>query len=156
MSKFCCRTLASLLIASCSGSAKQSSAERAVIALNGQWQIEDSISADQDPASWTHTVPVPGLTNLARPSFADVDAFDSKEVLWNRFRKGKVQEKNRWTPGIYDDVFLMLSDNPVIHCVHSACGYLNYTVNGPTPENWREETINVTHQLTQGTQVMVR
>ena len=35
-------------------------------------------------------------------------------------------------------------------------GFLNFQVNGPTPENWREETINVTHQLTNGTQVMVR
>jgi hypothetical protein len=34
--------------------------------------------------------------------------------------------------------------------------FLNYQVNGPTPENWREETINVTHQLTNSTQVMVR
>jgi hypothetical protein len=34
--------------------------------------------------------------------------------------------------------------------------FLNYQVNGPTPENWREETVNVTHQLTKGTQLMVR
>jgi hypothetical protein len=34
--------------------------------------------------------------------------------------------------------------------------FLNYQVNGPSPENWREETINVTHQLTNSTQVMVR
>ncbi len=34
--------------------------------------------------------------------------------------------------------------------------FLNYQVNGATPENWREETINVTHQLTNSTQVMFR
>ena len=195
-------------------------AERAVIALNGEWQIEDSVSAGEMPDHWTHTVPVPGLANLARPSFADVDAFDSKEVLWNRFRKGKAPEsaladgqgvsrqnrnyfwyrrtfrapagrqaailkidkaqfgaavwlngkkigdhlpcftaayfevtnaidwsgentltvrigahpavlpatfpagtdfeKNRWTPGIYDDVSLLLSDNPVIQTIQVA------------------------------------
>jgi hypothetical protein len=38
----------------------------------------------------------------------------------------------------------------------NASGFLNYQTNGPTPENWREETLNVTHQLTHSTQVMVR
>src|SRR5205809_470248 len=35
-------------------------------------------------------------------------------------------------------------------------GFLNFQANGPTPENWREETLNITHQLTHNTQVMVR
>lgn len=81
-----------LAAGSCFDLAEIRGAERTVISLNGDWQIEDSISAGDIPASWTHTAPVPGLANLARPAFPDVDAFDSKEVLWNRFRKGKVPE----------------------------------------------------------------
>jgi hypothetical protein len=38
----------------------------------------------------------------------------------------------------------------------NSAGFLNFQTNGPTPENWREETVNVTHQLSTSTQVMVR
>lgn len=38
----------------------------------------------------------------------------------------------------------------------NAPGFLNFIANGPTPENWREETLNVTHQLSNSTQIMVR
>ena len=37
-----------------------------------------------------------------------------------------------------------------------AAGFLNFQANGPTPENWREETLNITHRLTHNTEVMVR
>ncbi len=63
-------------------------AQRITVPLDGEWQIEDGIAAGQMPASWSHIVPVPGLANLARPGFADVDQFDGKEVLSNRIRKG--------------------------------------------------------------------
>jgi hypothetical protein len=66
--------------------------QRVTVPLNGDWQIEDSVSGDAIPARWNHTVPVPGLANLARPVFRDVDQFDSKEVISNRVRQGKLPE----------------------------------------------------------------
>ncbi|HEX4168095.1 MAG TPA: carboxypeptidase regulatory-like domain-containing protein [Bryobacteraceae bacterium] len=35
-------------------------------------------------------------------------------------------------------------------------GFLNFNQNAPDSDNWRQETINVTHQLTNNTQVQVR
>ncbi len=64
-------------------------AARVVIPLDGEWRIEDSVEADQMPAAFSHTVPVPGLANLAKPAFPDVDRFDSASVISNRIRKGK-------------------------------------------------------------------
>lgn len=66
------------------------SAQRVTISLDGDWQIEDSVAPDRVPVSWSHTAPVPGLANLARPPFTDVDRFDGKEVLSNRIRKGMI------------------------------------------------------------------
>ena len=59
---------------------------RVTIPLDGHWQIEDGKSPEAIPASFTHTVPVPGLANLAQPAFADVDGFWSREYLANRIR----------------------------------------------------------------------
>lgn len=44
------------------------------------------------PREWHHRVPVPGLAHLAQPGFADVDRFDSKEVIVNRVQKGILPE----------------------------------------------------------------
>ena len=65
-------------------------AQRVIVPLDGEWQIEDSIAPDTIPEKWVHTVQVPGLANLARPPFPSVDEFDSKEVVSNRIRKGKL------------------------------------------------------------------
>lgn len=54
---------------------------RETILLNGTWQVEDSIRGDRAPDSYTHTAPVPGLTHSATPSFKDVDAFESRELI---------------------------------------------------------------------------
>ena len=67
-------------------------AERVTLSLDGEWQIEDSLAADAMPREWHHRVPVPGLAHLAQPGFADVDQFDSKEVISNRVRKGVLPE----------------------------------------------------------------
>jgi len=67
-------------------------AERVTLSLDGEWQIEDSLAADGMPREWHHRVPVPGLAHLAQPGFADVDQFDSKEVISNRVRKGVLPE----------------------------------------------------------------
>jgi len=70
-------------------------AGRVTVSLDGEWQIEDSVSAEAMPARFTHTVPVPGLANLARPAFADVDRFDSTAVILNRISKGKLPASAR-------------------------------------------------------------
>ena len=69
--------------------------ERVTLSLDGEWQIEDSVAADAMPREWRHRVPVPGLAHLAQPGFADVDQFDSKEVIANRVSKGKLPESAR-------------------------------------------------------------
>ncbi|HTQ55578.1 MAG TPA: glycoside hydrolase family 2 TIM barrel-domain containing protein [Bryobacteraceae bacterium] len=66
--------------------------ERVTLSLDGDWQIEDSLAADAIPHEWHHRVPVPGLAHLAQPGFADVDRFDSQEVISNRVRKGVLPE----------------------------------------------------------------
>jgi beta-galactosidase len=70
-------------------------AQRITFSLNGTWEIEDSLSPSDLPKAFTHTVPVPGLANLARPSFPEVDLFDSRELISNRIRSGKLPESAR-------------------------------------------------------------
>jgi len=60
--------------------------ERTTVSLNGQWQIADSVAADAVPDTFPHTVPVPGLANLATPALDNVDGFLSREQLANRIR----------------------------------------------------------------------
>ncbi len=61
-------------------------AQRETISLDGAWQIADSKSAEEIPETFDHTVPVPGLANLAQPPFDNVDRFYSREQLANRIR----------------------------------------------------------------------
>ena len=68
-------------------------AGRVTVSLDGQWQIEDSRSGDQPPASFTHHVPVPGLVHSASPAFADVDEFQSKELLLNLTGRGAFSQQ---------------------------------------------------------------
>ena len=61
-------------------------ADRTTVSLDGIWRIADSLSAEDMPSDFPHTVPVPGLANLATPAFTHVDAFLSREQLANRIR----------------------------------------------------------------------
>jgi hypothetical protein len=65
------------------------------VPLDGTWQIEESLSATDMPIRFTHTVPVPGMANLAQPAFPGVDQFDSLELISNRIRSGKLPESAR-------------------------------------------------------------
>lgn len=78
------------LLAACS--APLWAASRVTIPLDGVWQIADSRAADAMPASYTHTVPVPGLAHSSTPPFADVDQFDSRQVIQNRVKRGMLPE----------------------------------------------------------------
>lgn len=53
---------------------------RITISLDGTWQIEESVSDSVIPLVFSHTVPVPGLVNLARPAFKDAGKFISREL----------------------------------------------------------------------------
>ncbi len=61
-------------------------AGRTTISLDGTWQIDESVSPTDMPKKFDHTVVVPGLVNLAKPGFPDVDLFASREYLerWGR------------------------------------------------------------------------
>ena len=61
-------------------------ADRVTISLDGTWTIADGKDPSAVPASFDHTVRVPGLANRATPAFANVDAFFSREQLANRIR----------------------------------------------------------------------
>jgi hypothetical protein len=75
--------------------ATAASAQRVTVPLDGTWQIEDSAAADEIPKLWWRRAPVPGLANLARPAFAGVDLFDSRELIDNRIRAGLLPESAR-------------------------------------------------------------
>ena len=64
--------------------ARVDAADRKTFSLDGQWQIEESVSATNQPQQFKHKAPVPGLANLAVPAFPNVDQFDSQELVANR------------------------------------------------------------------------
>ncbi len=75
-------------------------AERTIVSLDGTWRIADGTAADEVPSVFPSTVPVPGLANLARPAFPDVDRFTSRENLANRIRSKLAPDdwmKTYWT-----------------------------------------------------------
>ncbi|WP_159523057.1 glycoside hydrolase family 2 TIM barrel-domain containing protein [Sunxiuqinia indica] len=59
-----------------------SQSERKVMSLNGEWQVSESITPDYLPESYSHTVQVPGLVDLATPAF---DSVYSKSPLRDYF-----------------------------------------------------------------------
>ncbi len=65
-------------------------AERRTISLDGMWDIEDSRDAEAIPSVWKHKAPVPGLAHSAQPAFPQVDQFDSRMLIQNRVRDGKL------------------------------------------------------------------
>lgn len=69
-------------------------AGRLTVSLDGVWEIADSIG-EEPPASFDRRVPVPGLANLARPPLRDVDHFDSRELIDNLVRRGKLPASER-------------------------------------------------------------
>ncbi|NOX53621.1 MAG: hypothetical protein GXP27_04130, partial [Planctomycetes bacterium] len=64
--------------------ASPTEAQRVELSLNGTWEIDDSVQPEQMPDRFAHRVPVPGLAHLAEPPLEDVDAFDSRELLYRR------------------------------------------------------------------------
>ena len=86
MRKLRAAILASLVVLPCAA------AERTTMSLDGSWDIADSVSPTEVPPVFTHKAPVPGLAHSATPAFADVDLFDSQEVIANRISKNELPE----------------------------------------------------------------
>jgi hypothetical protein len=63
-------------------------AQRTTLSLDGQWGVEDSIDADAMPKVYRHTAPVPGPAHSAMPVFADVDQYQSRELLFESSAPG--------------------------------------------------------------------
>jgi hypothetical protein len=61
---------------------------RTTLSLDGQWDVQDSVQADQIPKQFRHSAPVPGLTHSATPAFVDVDQYQSRELLSNLLKQG--------------------------------------------------------------------
>ena len=62
-------------------------AKRVAVALDGQWDIADSVDGDKQPAAYSHKAPVPGLAHSALPGFKDVDEFESRQLIQNRISR---------------------------------------------------------------------
>ena len=61
-------------------------ARRVVHSLDGAWQIAEG-SMDELPGEFSHTVPVPGLVDMATPPFADVGVKEGqkhRQAFWYR------------------------------------------------------------------------
>jgi beta-galactosidase len=73
---------ASTSIAQCAVAADTS--PRRVIDLNGTWQVAEG-AMDAMPKQFEHTVPVPGLIDMAQPAFAEVGKkSDKRQAFWYR------------------------------------------------------------------------
>lgn len=60
--------------------------KRQTLSLNGMWQVEESNAADTMPTSFSRTVPVPGLVDLAGPEAFEKVGYetDYKRYFWYR------------------------------------------------------------------------
>lgn len=87
---------------------------RQSLSLDGQWQIEQG-GLDTMPQEFTHSVPVPGLVDLARPAFSEVGTNSpQRQAFWYR-RKFAVES-------LLPDVALLK--------VHKACYGTKVWLNG--------------------------
>ena len=67
---------------------------RTTLSLNGTWDVEDSVGANEMPKAYHHTAPVPGLTHSALPAFPDVDQYQTRELLSNLVRQGSYSQSD--------------------------------------------------------------
>src|ERR1035437_10323752 len=87
-----CCTMAILCAGSTVLHAASEATHRTTLSLDGQWDVADSVSADAMPKVYSHKAPVPGLTHAAVPAFADVDQYQSRELLSNLVRQGRYSQ----------------------------------------------------------------
>jgi hypothetical protein len=95
------RSLLGLTVAVVALAGAPARAERVTLSLDGTWRIADSVAAEPAPRSFPATVPVPGLVHNSTPSFPDVDAFDSVELVNNKIAQKLLPESARVVaPGV--------------------------------------------------------
>ena len=58
--------------------------KRTIVNLNGSWQIEDSVDANEMPVVYGHTAPIPGLLTSAEPAFEDIGNFESRMYQYSK------------------------------------------------------------------------
>ncbi len=87
-----CVIFCGITVLSLSASAQK--AHRTTLSLDGQWDVEDSVGANDLPRAYTHTAPVPGLTHSALPAFPDVDQYQSRQLLLNLVSQGKYSKSD--------------------------------------------------------------
>jgi len=72
------------VFAGCKTFPEKSARQRRVINLNGTWEIAEG-SMDAIPKTFEHTVPVPGLVDMAEPAFDEVGTkSDKRQAFWYR------------------------------------------------------------------------
>ncbi len=131
-----------LLGASYAAVAAENARGRENIDLNGTWEICESKGQTPPKAeAFAHTVPVPGLVDLAKPSFADVGTGKSgehREVFWYR----RTFKLNRDVPQV---AFLKL------HKVKYGCrAYINGVEVGKGSRNFTPHYFDATAALKAG------
>jgi len=62
--------------------------QRIVVPLDGEWSIEEGVEPEAIPATFSHTVRVPGLVHSATPSFPDVDLYETREYILTMINRG--------------------------------------------------------------------
>jgi hypothetical protein len=65
-------------------------AHRTTLSLDGEWDFEDSVQGDAMPKIFVHKAPVSGLAHSATPKFPDVDQYQSRELLSNLVKQGRL------------------------------------------------------------------
>ncbi|HZZ17806.1 MAG TPA: glycoside hydrolase family 2 TIM barrel-domain containing protein [Opitutaceae bacterium] len=59
--------------------------QRIDMSLDGRWQVAEGVSPNEIPATFSREIPVPGLIDMASPSFASVGAkSDKRAYYWYR------------------------------------------------------------------------
>lgn len=87
-----CCSLAMMAVSSAAPRVFAQTAHRTTLSLNGQWDVEDSVGANDMPKAYSHKAPVPGLTHSAVPVFRDVDQYQSRELLSNLVQQGRLSK----------------------------------------------------------------
>ena len=86
-----------ILLAAVLCSAAVFAVDRTTLSLDGEWQLTDSVAGTPVPSAFSHRAPVPGLAHSATPPLADVDRFDSRELIDVEIRDKRRPESERTT-----------------------------------------------------------
>lgn len=73
---------------------------RTTLSLDGVWRVAESVGPEERPTTFGHTVPVPGLIDLATPPFPDAGRYQSREMLWKRVWHDMLSEEEARAAGL--------------------------------------------------------